>query len=410
MALNYDPAVRDALTAALPDRPLTDADYSYWTNHGGIAAVANTFGAPGQASPVVQKPMSAPMVRPADLPTGPYWDNGYDSGEEFLQAQNANRAQQAAYDAQYPDMLAEYAKDTSWMTPFDQADQAEQMARGAYRPELQRLPSGQLVAQPETGGEVAAPVRAADGRIYKPIVSDDGGETAKGGMTGYELAEAKAKTPEELGLKLTPEQAAQVKGKRFFRYEKFDPSGKSLGYGYRPEDTRGFLKSVVQDLGPMISMALPFTGLSGMLAGGIGNLTGLGSVASNALAGGAIGGGLSAAGGGDFIKGALAGGLGGAVSGLNPAAQMGAAKPFQAPINAAIRAGGNAAIRGDSIEDAVRGTVTNPMQYIRMLGFADGGLIPGGMPDKVEAARMLASLPQEYRPMLSGIASNLMKG
>lgn len=43
-ALSYDPAVKQALSTYLPGRPLTDQDYAYWTNHGGVNAVHSTFG------------------------------------------------------------------------------------------------------------------------------------------------------------------------------------------------------------------------------------------------------------------------------------------------------------------------------------------------------------------------------
>lgn len=49
MALSYDASVKAALDAALPGQKLTDADYHWWTNNGGAAAVQNTWGAPAPA-------------------------------------------------------------------------------------------------------------------------------------------------------------------------------------------------------------------------------------------------------------------------------------------------------------------------------------------------------------------------
>lgn len=49
MALSYDASVKAALDAALPGQKLTDADYHWWTNNGGAAAVQNTWGTPAPA-------------------------------------------------------------------------------------------------------------------------------------------------------------------------------------------------------------------------------------------------------------------------------------------------------------------------------------------------------------------------
>lgn len=49
MALSYDASVKAALDAALPGQKLTDADYHWWTNNGGAAAVQNTWGPPAPA-------------------------------------------------------------------------------------------------------------------------------------------------------------------------------------------------------------------------------------------------------------------------------------------------------------------------------------------------------------------------
>ena len=43
MAYTFDPAVKAALQAALPNQALTDADYHWWTNNGGVAAIQQSF-------------------------------------------------------------------------------------------------------------------------------------------------------------------------------------------------------------------------------------------------------------------------------------------------------------------------------------------------------------------------------
>lgn len=70
--VTYDPAVKAALTAALPGRQLSDADYSYWTNHGGVDAVRQTFGSPAPApAPAPSGPLvSAPPTRTGGLSDG----------------------------------------------------------------------------------------------------------------------------------------------------------------------------------------------------------------------------------------------------------------------------------------------------------------------------------------------------
>lgn len=76
MATTYDANVKAALQAALPGRALTDADYAYWTNHGGVSAVNSTFKAPAPPPPPAPAPASydfvvgggAPSPAPAPKP------------------------------------------------------------------------------------------------------------------------------------------------------------------------------------------------------------------------------------------------------------------------------------------------------------------------------------------------------
>lgn len=74
MALSYDASVKAALDAALPGQKLTDADYHWWTNNGGAAAVQSQWAAPAPAPApasndfVVGGGGSGPAPSPAPAP------------------------------------------------------------------------------------------------------------------------------------------------------------------------------------------------------------------------------------------------------------------------------------------------------------------------------------------------------
>lgn len=203
--------------------------------------------------------------------------------------------------------------------------------------------------------------QTADGRVLREQKTDVGHWDSGSQQTvGYELEEPVAKPGKEYGLNTD---------KKVHRIEVFDAEGKSKGYTYRPADTRGLFSGFLQDF-LATPIATPLLGWAGSaLAPGIASATGMSAAASNVAASGLIGGVTGAASGAGFGKGAVMGAVGGAINNYNPAGQMGVSGGLQAPVNNAIKAGASAAIKGDSIKDAVVGTVMNPANLLKLPGW-----------------------------------------
>lgn len=144
--------------------------------------------------------------------------------------------------------------------------------------------------------------REASGREH--AVTRTGGQYA----TDNEFTtEDTPKTPEGWSV-----WAGNIPGKRNTRVlYGYDDEGNLTGVNF-DRDSRWY-----EDAAPLIAMAAgPLAGaVAPGLSAGIGSATGLGQLASNALAQGVVSGGISALTGGNFLKGALTGALG---AGLTP--------------------------------------------------------------------------------------------
>lgn len=390
--------------------------------------------------------MSAFNAPYAAMPaTTVWWEGGWDSPA----AMQADIDKAKAWEAQAPARWDQYVQQAGGIgNAAPVGSTLDSQIAGGYTPAVDIRPSGHAVlATPHWDGG-STTYSTADGRTVRDRLGDYKGhwDNQTQDVTGYTLHDPGHKSAADWGLKLTPEQQQALGNKTLTRYEKFNNAGKNEGYGYDIYDDRGFFKSFIQDLGPVL--LAPFMSVAApALAGGIGSLMpGLSATTSQALAGGLLGGTVSKLGGGDFVKGALAGGLGGAVSGWNPAGQMGVTGAMQKPINAAITGAGRAVLSGQGLDDALKAQLTNPsfllsaagsaadidiggwvgavqlanavkngdpaaiMQAVRIVGAAQGkaagGLIGEAGPDRVEASRILRDLPPDQARMLSGIAAN----
>lgn len=377
----------------------------------------------------------------------PWWDSGFETEAQY----NAHNAAQQETQNAAPQRWDQYVQQAGGIDKVaPSGSQLDSQIRGGYLPEVRALPGGQMALANTHWDGGSTSYTAPDGRTVLDRFGPETGhwDNPTRENLGYTLRDTDAKTAAGWGVTPTPEMQQRLGDKKLNRWENYDTAGKSQGYGYELADDRNFFQQFIQDLGPVL-MAPVMGAVSPMLAGGIQSLTGLSPALSQTLGGGLLGGTVSKLGGGDFVKGAVTGGLGSAISAYNPAAAAGVSEVLQKPVNTALTSAGRAALSGQSIDDALMAQLKDPsfllaaagraggvdlggwsgalqlanavasgnpmaiMQAVKLVtptGKAGGGLIPDGVPDKVEAARMLASLPQEYRPMLSGIASNLMKG
>lgn len=317
-----------------------------------------------------------------------------------------------------------------------QGSQMDSLLRSGQMPDVKALPGG-IVSLSRTNHDAGITGwDAPDGRTVLDRFGPQTGhwDNPQQENIGFTLRDKEARNAADWGLNLTPQQQQALGKNRLNRWESFDTTGKSEGYGYEIADDRNFFEAVIQDLGPVL-MAPVMGWASPALAGGIQGLTGLGAGASQALAGSLLGGTTSALGGGSFLKGALAGGIGGAVNAYNPAQQLGVSEAFQRPVNSFLGGTAKGVLAGQDFDEVLKGQLTNPtvlmsladkaglgeyanyagavllakqisegdpkavmqgMSLLRGIGNASGGLIQGDAPDTVQDARLL-----------SGIASNL---
>lgn len=252
---------------------------------------------------------------------------------------------------------AETAKDVAEpSSSYTAALKSAEMA--GYPVQEEDTPVGKIATSYHWDGGAGAQY-AKDGRILRKQQQEslDGSQIL---TVGYELEEPTPKPGKEYGLNTD---------KKVHRIEVFDANGKSKGYTYRLADERSLFKGFAQDF-LATPIAAPLMGMAGAaLAPGIASATGLSAAASNVAASGLIGGVTGAASGAGFGKGAVMGAVGGAINNYNPAGQMGVSSGWQAPVNNAIKAGVSAGIKGDSIKDAVVGTVLNPVNLLKLPGW-----------------------------------------
>ena len=152
---------------------------------------------------------------------------------------------------------------------------------------------------------------------------------------------------------------------------------------YSTQEKRGF-SALVQDLAPMISMALPFVlpGMGAALSSGLANIGGsalaTGSLANAALTQGILSGGLTTLGGGQFEKGFLGGAISPVVStGISSLLPTGMNTDLAKTITSAGAGAVSGALRGGDFEDLLKtGILGGAMNYGLNTAFDASGLTP----------------------------------
>lgn len=168
---------------------------------------------------------------------------------------------------------------------------------------------------------------------------------------------------------------------------------------YSTQEKTG-LGALVQDLAPILSMALPFilpgvgSALSSSLAGMGGSALATGSLANAALTQGILGGGLSTLGGGKFEKGFLSGAVSPVIgAGISNILPTGISPDLAKTLTTAGTGAVRGALQGGDFKDILAGGITS--------GLADYG---------VNTALGASGLTPQQLNFVTGIAAPLMQG